>query len=319
MQISILQQYVEWLATASNLIDQIYQACETETDCSIICDQFVRDYSRSKLDKWQRDLAEEAREIGKPYRYDLNILVAYFRKSKILELKIGYEDFIPRIIDTQKSVQPELLFIYPELVLAVEQLQALVRPDICGDYPALERYIEEVLIPIDPQTAENANFAHFNIQRFRQKFQDTEIPEEEVIEFYMRKKDLFLKMEKVANRYGLYKKEYDPYFAQLCDVEIETLTQLIRHRQPVLSQITWKGGPAELAYLMRQLAKKGYVEAPTKGDGSINAKSFTEIIGQCFTLEDGKLSSVETELKDPTIGTSNDLYHCLSKLKSNKK
>lgn len=71
-------------------------------------------------------------------------------------------------------------------------------------------------------------------------------------------------MEGVANRFGLYKKEYDPYFAQLYDVEIETLTQLIRHRQPVHSQITWKGGPAELAYLMHRLAEEGYVEAQLK-------------------------------------------------------
>lgn len=133
----------------------------------MICDLFTLDYSRSKLDKWQRDLAEEARENGEPYHYDLNILAAYFKKHGIPEFEIGYEDFISRIIETRKSVLPELLFIYPELVLAVEQLQALVRPDICGDYPALERYTEEVLIPVDPQTAENANFARFNIQRFR--------------------------------------------------------------------------------------------------------------------------------------------------------
>lgn len=285
----------------------------------MICDLFTLDYSRSKLDRWQRKLAQDARENGEPYHYDPNILAVYFKKHGIPEFEIGYEDFISRIIETRKSVLPELLFIYPELVLVVEQLQALVRPDICGDYPALEHYIEEVLTPVDPQTAENVNFARFNIQRFREKPQDTEIPEEDITEFYTRKKELFLAMEEVANQYGLYKKEYDTYFAQLCDVEIETLTQHIRHRQPVHSQITWKGGPAELAYLMRQLAKKGYIEVPTKGNGSINAKSFTNIIGQCLTLEDGKLSSVETKLKNPTIGASNDLYHCLSKLKFNTK
>lgn len=113
MKRSILQPYVQWLDAASNLIDRIYQACEAETDCSVICDQFVRDYSRSKLDKWQRDLAEEARETGEPYRYDLNILSAYFKKHEIPTLEIGYEDFIPRIIATQESVPPELLLIYP--------------------------------------------------------------------------------------------------------------------------------------------------------------------------------------------------------------
>lgn len=133
-----------------------------------------------------------------------------------------------------------MLIIYPQLVEAVEQLQALACPDLCGDYPALERYIEEVLIPVDPQTAENANFARFNIQRFRKKLLDTEIPEEDILEFYMHKKELFLEMEEIANQYGLYKKKYDPCFAQLCDVEIETLKQRICHRQPVHSQITWK-------------------------------------------------------------------------------
>lgn len=204
------------------------------------------------------------------------------------------------------------------MIEAVEQLQTLVRPDLCGDYPALERYIEEVLIPVDPQTVDQANYAHFDIQRFRKKFQDTEIPEEDIIKFYMCKKELFLAMEEVANQYGLYKKEYDPCFSQLCDMEIEILTQRIRHRQPVHSQITWKAGPADLAYLMRQLAEVGYIEAPTKGDGSINAKSFTEIIGQCFALENGKLSSMETELKNSTLGASNNLYQCLSKLRSRK-
>lgn len=230
-------------------MDQIYQKTKEEKediDCSEQCDQFVHDYSHSKLEKWQRELAEEARENGEPYSYDLNILVAYFQKSnKISELKIGNEDFISRIIATQKQVPADLLLIYPQLVEAVEQLQALACPDLCGDYPALERYIEEVLIPVDPQTAENANFARFNIQRFRKKLLDTEIPEEDILEFYIHKKELFLEMEEIANQYGLYKKEYDPCFAQLCDVEIETLKQRICHRQPVHSQITWKAGPSD--------------------------------------------------------------------------
>lgn len=297
MQISILQQYVKWLKAASDLIDRIYLACEKKADCTKMCKELVRNYSRSKLDKWHRDLAEEARKNGAPYHYDLNILAVYFQKAEIQELEIGYENFIPLVIKTHNSVDPELLHIYPQLVQSVEQLQSFVVPDLCGDYSALECYVEEVLNPVPLWEANTANFSRFDFQRFRKRLQDTEASDEEMIEFYIRQKEQFLRMEENANQYCLYKKEYDPYFVQLCDVEIEALTQRIHHRQPIHSKIPWLGSATDLAALMERLHEAGYIQAPTKGNGSVNSKVFADLTWSCFSLENLKPESILQALK----------------------
>lgn len=76
----------------------------------------------------------------------------------------------------------------------------------------------------------------------------------------------------------------------------------------------WLGAPSELAYLMQQLAYKGYINNPVRKDGEFNNAAFHKQIIQHFMLTNGKESSVLTNLKDPCLSADNPFGKAVDKL-----